>query len=101
MTQNRLIGKIKLKPPGLLKTNFKKFFRCRPEPQKRQGNPFYVMNPIQFLGEVKAELAKVVWPTRKETIKYTITVIVFSIVIALVLGLADLGILSLFEKVVK
>ncbi|MEK7617856.1 MAG: preprotein translocase subunit SecE [Patescibacteria group bacterium] len=59
------------------------------------------MNPIQFLGEVKAELAKVVWPTRKETIKYTITVIVFSIVIALVLGLADLGILSLFEKVVK
>jgi len=59
------------------------------------------MNPIQFLGEVKAELAKVVWPTRKETIKYTIVVIVFSIAVSLILGLADLGILAFFEKVVK
>ncbi|MBI3231800.1 MAG: preprotein translocase subunit SecE [Candidatus Doudnabacteria bacterium] len=57
------------------------------------------MNPLQFLSEVKAELAKVVWPTRSETIKYTITVIVFSIAVALVLGLADLGILSSFAKI--
>lgn len=59
------------------------------------------MNPIQFLNEVKTELAKVVWPTKKETVKYTFTVIIFSVVIALILGLADLGILALFEKVVK
>jgi len=59
------------------------------------------MNPIQFLGEVRAELSKVVWPTKKETIKYTITVIVLSIAVAVILGTADLGILKFFEKVVK
>lgn len=59
------------------------------------------MNPLQFLGEVKAELSKVVWPTKKETIKYTVVVIIFSVAVALILGLADLGILSFFEKVVK
>ncbi len=59
------------------------------------------MNIINFLGEVKSELSKVVWPTRNETIKYTVTVIVFSIVVAMLLGLADLGILKFFEKVIS
>lgn len=57
------------------------------------------MNPIQFLGEVKTELAKVVWPTRAETIRYTLTVIVFSLVVAAVLGAFDYGLLLLLEKV--
>ncbi len=59
------------------------------------------MRIVNFLGEVKSELAKVVWPTKAETIKYTLTVIVFSIVVAGLLGLADLGILTFFEKVVN
>jgi preprotein translocase subunit SecE len=58
------------------------------------------MNIFNFLVEVKTELSKVVWPTKKETIRYTFTVIIFSIVVALLLGLADLGILTFFEKVV-
>lgn len=58
------------------------------------------MNIINFLTEVKTELSKVVWPTKQETIRYTLTVIVFSVVVALLLGLADLGILTFFEKVV-
>lgn len=58
------------------------------------------MNPIQFLGEVRAELAKVVWPTKKETVKYTVVVIIFSIAVSLILGLADFGILSFFERVI-
>lgn len=59
------------------------------------------MHPFQFLAEVKAELAKVIWPTKRETVKYTVVVIVFSIAVALILGLADLGILSLFEKLIR
>jgi len=59
------------------------------------------MSPIKFLGEVKTELAKVVWPTRAETIRYTITVILFSIGVALVLGAADLGLLKLFESLIQ
>lgn len=58
------------------------------------------MNILNFLKEVRAELTKVIWPTKTETLKYTVIVIVFSVAVALVLGLADLGILSFFEKVV-
>ena len=46
---------------------------------------------FQFLTEVKTELAKVVWPTRQETVKYTVTVILFSLGVAAVLGAFDLG----------
>jgi preprotein translocase subunit SecE len=46
---------------------------------------------IQFLKEVKIELRKVVWPTRKDTIASTSVVIVLVIIIAVFLGLVDLG----------
>jgi len=48
-----------------------------------------------FLGEVKNELAKVVWPTKGETFKYTVTVILFSIAVAGILGAFDLGLTKL------
>ena len=67
------------------------------------------MNPIsrafygtvQFFRDVKSELFKVVWPTRKETIRYTVTVIVFSLVIAAILGAADLGLITGFQKLIN
>jgi preprotein translocase SecE subunit len=55
---------------------------------------------FQFLSEVKNELAKVVWPTRAETFKYTLTVILFSIGVAIVLGAFDYALLRLFEVLV-
>jgi len=58
-------------------------------------------NMFQFLSEVKTELMKVVWPTRSQTTQYTVTVIVFSVAMAIVLGLSDLGLITLFEKLVK
>lgn len=42
-----------------------------------------------FLKEVRIELRKVTWPTRKETIRYTLTVIIISAAVALFLGGAD------------
>lgn len=59
------------------------------------------MSIITFFGEVKEELSKVVWPTRKETISYTVTVIVFSIVVSIILGAADFGLIKIFEKVLN
>jgi len=42
----------------------------------------------RFLREVIAELSKVIWPTRKELVTYTIVVIVFvSVMVALVAGI--------------
>jgi preprotein translocase subunit SecE len=45
----------------------------------------------QFLKEVKIELKKVVWPTRKDTIASTSVVLIIVMIIAFFLGLADLG----------
>jgi preprotein translocase subunit SecE len=44
---------------------------------------------IQFVKEAKAELLKVNWPSRQQTINYTLMVIAISIVVALFLGGLD------------
>lgn len=44
---------------------------------------------ITFLKEVKVELKKVNWPTRKQTIKYTLIVIGVSFAVAIFLGGLD------------
>jgi len=56
---------------------------------------------IAFFIEVKAELLKVVWPSRNDTIKYTIIVIGFSILLAAILGAADLGLAQLLTKFIN
>jgi preprotein translocase subunit SecE len=58
-------------------------------------------NPIQFIKEVRSELTKVVWPTRRETIKITIGVILLSVAVAVFLGVVDYGLTKLFELVVN
>ncbi len=56
---------------------------------------------INFFREVKSELFKVVWPTRRDTIRYTVSVVVFSVVVALILGAADFGLLRGFEAILN
>lgn len=56
---------------------------------------------IKFFLEVKAELGKVVWPSREETIKYTSAVIVITAVVGAILGAADYGLFKLLEKVIN
>jgi preprotein translocase SecE subunit len=56
---------------------------------------------FKFFTEVKNELAKVVWPTRGETLKYTFTVIIFSVVIALILGAFDYLMFILFQAIIN
>ncbi|HPN96461.1 MAG TPA: preprotein translocase subunit SecE [Candidatus Moranbacteria bacterium] len=43
----------------------------------------------QFLKEARAELMKVNWPTKEQTIRYTMTVIGISIAVAIFLGGLD------------
>lgn len=59
------------------------------------------MNIFGFLSEVKTELQKVVWPSKTETFKYTITVVLFSLSVALILGAADYGLFTLFSKIIQ
>jgi preprotein translocase subunit SecE len=74
----------------------------RPTPSRdgRQGrvSPFRKIG--RFLREVVAELRKVIWPTRKQQVTYTLVVLVFvSVMVAFVAGLDMLfgkGVLWLF-----
>jgi preprotein translocase subunit SecE len=40
-------------------------------------------NPLTFLQQVRTEVAKVVWPSRRETVITTIMVLVFTILASL------------------
>jgi preprotein translocase subunit SecE len=40
-------------------------------------------NPFEFLQQVRTEVSKVTWPTRRETIITTIMVVIMSIIAAL------------------
>lgn len=53
---------------------------------------------VSFLKEVRLELKKVNWPTRKETIKYTLIVIGASLVVAAFLGGLDYVLQVLRDK---
>ena len=56
---------------------------------------------IQFFMEVKAELTKVVWPSKSETTRYTAVVIAFSVILAGILGAADYGLTKVVETLVN
>jgi len=43
-----------------------------------------------FLKESRIELKKVTWPSREDTVRYTLTVIVISIALAIFLGALDI-----------
>ncbi|MCG6946516.1 MAG: preprotein translocase subunit SecE [Deltaproteobacteria bacterium] len=51
----------------------------------------------QFLREVRIELSKVTWPTRKDTIASTSVVLVIVFLIAVFLGIVDLGLSRLMR----
>lgn len=54
-----------------------------------------------FLREVRIELKKVTWPSRKETIAATGMVILLSIVVAFFLGLLDVGLAKAVGIILK
>ncbi|XOU95063.1 MAG: preprotein translocase subunit SecE [Candidatus Kerfeldbacteria bacterium] len=56
---------------------------------------------ISYFKESKEELKKVVWPSKKETIKYTILVIGISFVTAVFLGALDFGLNIGVENIIK
>jgi len=56
---------------------------------------------MQFLREVKVELKKVTWPSRKQTIGSTVVVIILVMIISLFLGLVDVGLSSLIRVILQ
>ena len=51
--------------------------------------------PVVFLREVRAELRKVVWPTRRELMTYTTVAVVFILLMVAIVSSIDFGLTQL------
>jgi preprotein translocase subunit SecE len=56
---------------------------------------------VQFLREVKVELKKVAWPSRKQTLGSTAVVLILVFIISAFLGVVDMGLSSLVRLVLQ
>lgn len=63
-----------------------------PTAVNKQGKPRF-----KFVNDIISELKKVTWPTRREATYLTTLVIIFTVVVALVLGVIDYGFSKLME----
>lgn len=57
--------------------------------------------PVGFLRETKDELKKVVWPSKQETIRLTMVVIIISLIVGIFLGGLDFVFVKLIGTIVK
>jgi preprotein translocase subunit SecE len=64
------------------------------------GIPMSTTNPLQFLQQVRAEVAKVVWPTRREVLLTTLMVFILSALAATFFSLVDLGIRTALTAII-
>jgi preprotein translocase subunit SecE len=81
------------KKSSALSTRPKPVLKTAPQEQN------FIQKSIQFLREVKIELKKVTWPTRKQTTGSTAVVIVLVMIISIFLGIVDFGLSSLVRVV--
>ncbi|MFA6252505.1 MAG: preprotein translocase subunit SecE [Candidatus Paceibacterota bacterium] len=51
----------------------------------------------EFFGDVFAEMKRITWPSKKDNINYTFTVIAFVVISAIFLGLTD----KLIQEILK
>ena len=58
-------------------------------------------NLFRFLGEVKAEMKKVTWPTHRELVTYTGVVGVAVVVVSALIGVCDTFFSRLFQIIMQ
>lgn len=59
-----------------------------PKIKKERGN---------IVASIREELKKVTWPTRKEAIELTFTVVLISLIVALFIGIIDFSLAKILE----
>lgn len=57
--------------------------------------------PVRFIREVIAELKKVTWPTRGETVKLTAVVIAISVIVGAFVGILDYTMVTITSLIFK
>ena len=58
-------------------------------------------NPFKFIQQVRSEVSKITWPTRREVLLTTIMVFVMSAIAAMIFALVDLLIRSGIQSVLN
>ena len=58
-------------------------------------------NPFQFIQQVRSEVSKITWPTRREVLITTIMVFIMSAIAALIFAVVDLVIRSGIQSVLN
>jgi len=66
------------------------------EKTARQPNPVF-----KYLQEVRGELRKVTWPTREESRRLTIIVLIVTILFAIFLFVFDLGFSNIVQSTIR
>ena len=56
---------------------------------------------VKFLGEVKVEVKKVTWPSRKEALGGTAVVLITVLLAAVYLGVVDMVLSKIVEGIIK
>lgn len=59
------------------------------------------LNPLTYLKESKTEFDKVVWPTRWETIRLTLVVVVVSVIVGIYVAGLDAVLAKISELIFK
>ncbi len=99
-------GNVAMEKAALVVGSSKPVKRKQTLPQKKASSwtkqdKNYLNKALQFLREVKVELKKVTWPTRKQTLGSTLVVIILVMIIALFLGIVDIGLSSLVRVFIQ
>ena len=58
-------------------------------------------NPFSYLIEAKSEFDKVVWPTRAETLRLTLLVVIVSVIVGAYIAGMDALFTALVERFIK
>ncbi|RAK13179.1 protein translocase subunit secE/sec61 gamma [Salipiger aestuarii] len=77
--------------------------RIRPENRMKTESVVLMANPVQFIQQTRAEIGKIVWPSRREVLLTTVTVFIMAALTATFFALVDIlirgglqGLLSYF-----
>jgi len=78
--------------PAALHSALKSTLRARIcQPTRARGSFAMAMaNPLQFIQQVRSEVAKVVWPTRREVLLTTVMVFIMAALTATFFSLVDM-----------
>ncbi len=69
--------------------------------KEQTGSKFSLEQIKKFMSDVQREFTKIAWPTKQNTIRLTITTIIFVIIISFYLGSVDLIIGKLISYILS